>query len=99
MTPQEIKETLLKHIDDGLYITFTTFPALNDNTDIYMSYRTCDAKDFMEKKAIMDNLTRLLVDEGYRIKMSNIEIEKAGYYQSIMFDNKRETKWKNWFTR
>lgn len=92
MTPQEIKEELLKHISYGLTIEFTTFPTHNNNTEIYMNYTSKDAKKFMEKKAIMDSLSKMLVDNGYSIKMSTITIQENYYYQSIKLDNRRETE-------
>lgn len=90
MTPQEIKEELLKHINDGINIRSSIFPKYYDDAEIDMSYTSKDATDFMKKKAIMDSLTKMLVDNGYKIKMSSIDISVNSYYQSVMLEKKGE---------
>jgi len=91
MTTQEIKEELLKHISDGMNIKFSTFPKYNGDTEIDMSYTSKNPTDFMKKKAVMDALTKMLVDNGYIIKMSSIDISDT-YYQSVMLEKKGDKK-------
>ena len=93
MTSQEVREELLKHIEDGIDVRFTSFPKFKDDAEVYLSYSTKEESDFMKKKAIMDGLAKMLTDNGYVIKITTVEICKSmsiPYHQTLLAEKKGE---------
>lgn len=85
---EDIKTEILKHIEDGIKIEISRFP---NKEEIHLRYSSKNAKSFMEKKAILDNLSKMLTEDGYKITYSNIDLDDILYYQSITLE-KEENK-------
>jgi hypothetical protein len=91
MTNQEIKEELLKLITDGITIDLTTTTiSTGIEHKVHISVWADTKEEFMKLKANADSMTKLLLDNGYKINLDNICIGTQSQHEGIILTKSEE---------
>lgn len=75
MTDKEIKEIIINKIVDGMKITFGT-SILGETEKVCIFANSETTEEIMKHKAIIDDMVKMLTDNGYDISLNDLDISQ-----------------------